>query len=285
MNPIKLGLLAGVSLVGLTILGGSWYTVDQGERAVILRNGKIISTAGPGLHFKLPLVDDADRISVQSLAQVYENVPTYSRDQQPATITLSVSFRIPEDQVDTVRSDYGSIGAVLSRLVDRKVNEQVKNVFGQFNAVTAIQDRSRLNNDVQTALQAAVKGPIIIEAVQIENIDFSDAYEASIEQRMLAEVEVQKIKQNAEREKVTAEITVIQAQAQADSQLAKAKADAEAVRLRGDAEAEAIRAKGAALRDNPALIGLVSAEKWDGVLPTQMVPGAAVPFVNVGGAQ
>ncbi|BCP51747.1 hypothetical protein K32_03640 [Kaistia sp. 32K] len=51
----------------------------------------------------------------------------------------------------------------------------------------------------------------MIEAVQIENIDFSDTYEAKIEERMSAEIEVQKLKQNAEREKVQAAITVTQA--------------------------------------------------------------------------
>jgi len=111
---------------------------------------------------------------------------------------------------------------------------------------------------------------MIVESVQVENIDFSDAYEKSIEQRMLAEVEVQKVQQNAEREKVQAEIAVIQAKAQAD-----------AVKLQGEAEAYAINARGKALRDNPALIELVQAEKWDGKLPTTMVPGQTVPFINV----
>ena len=30
-----------------------------------------------------------------------------------------------------------------------------------------------------------------------------------------------------------------------------------------------------------ALIGLIQAERWNGQLPTTMVPGSAVPFVNV----
>jgi regulator of protease activity HflC (stomatin/prohibitin superfamily) len=74
---------------------------------------------------------------------------------------------------------------------------------------------------------------------------------------------------------------VTRAQAEADAQVAQAKAQAEATRLAGNAEAEAINAKGQALRDNPALIELVAAERWDGVLPTTMVPGSAVPFVNI----
>ena len=268
-------------LIGLTVLGGSWYTVDQGERGVILRNGAITGTADPGLGFKLPIVDTVVDIDIRTRANLYENVMAYSRDQQTAGLNVSVNYRVPADQVLNVYENYGSVENLRSRVLDRKVFDQTKNVFGQFNAVTAIQERARLVADVQMAIQNAVQGPIIIESVQIENIDFSDAYENSIEQRMLAEVEVQKIQQNAEREKVQAEIKVIQAQADADARVAQATAEAKAITLTGNAEAEAINARGRALRDNPSLIELVSAERWNGVLPTTMVPGAAVPFVNV----
>lgn len=269
------------ALVGLTVLGGSWYTVDSGYRGVQTRNGAVIGTAEPGLGFKMPLVDSVVDISIQSQARRYENVAAYSKDQQTATLEISVNYRFPADQVEQIYTNFGGEEGVLSRLLDRKVFDETKNVFGKFNAVTAIQDRERLVAEVQTKLQASVVGPIIIESVQIENIDFSSAYENSIEQRMLAEVEVQKVKQNAEREKVQAEIAVIQAQAQADAKLAKAAAQAKATELQGDAEAQAIQAKGAALRNNPELVELIQAEKWDGRLPTTMVPGSSVPFVNV----
>jgi hypothetical protein len=38
----------------LTVVFGSWYTVDQTERGVILRNGAIVGVAQPGLGFKMP---------------------------------------------------------------------------------------------------------------------------------------------------------------------------------------------------------------------------------------
>jgi regulator of protease activity HflC (stomatin/prohibitin superfamily) len=260
-----------VGLIMLTVVGGSFYTVDQGERGVILRNGAVVGTAGPGLGFKLPIVDSIREINVQTQARVYKDVMVYSRDQQNAGLQVSVNYRLSSDKVEQIYSEFGGQDGIVSRLLDRQVPEEVKNVFGKFNAVTAIQERARLGMEIQEAIQKAASNPmLIVESVQIENIDFSDAYEKSIEQRMLAEVEVQKVQQNAEREKVQAEIAVIQAKAQAD-----------AVKLQGDAEAHAINARGKALRDNPALIELVQAEKWDGKLPTTMVPGQTVPFINV----
>jgi regulator of protease activity HflC (stomatin/prohibitin superfamily) len=282
MNTIIGGTVAGIiGIAALTVLGGSWYTVDQGERGVLLRNGALTGTAEPGLGFKMPIIDRVIDIDVRSQAQVYDGVMAYSRDQQTAGLTISVNYRVPVDQVVNVYENYGSVDALRSRLLDRQIYDETKNVFGRFNAVTAITERSRLVAEVQAAIQEAVLGPILIESVQIENIDFDDSYERAIAARMEAEVEVQRIRQNAEREKVTAEITVIQAQAAADAQVAQAKAQAEATRLAGEAEADAITARGQALRDNPALIELVQAERWNGVLPTTMIPGGTVPFMNV----
>lgn len=285
-NKMKavLGISGAVvaGLVALTILGGSWYTVDQGERGVLLRNGAITGTADAGLGFKMPIVDRVIKITTQTQSKIYQNVATYSRDQQPAELVLSVTYQLPADRVEEIYAQYGGEAGLVNRLVDRQVNEAIRTVFGRFNAVEAVQQRERLAMEFRTAVQDAVLGPVVIVSTQIENIDFSNAYEASIEQRMLAEVEVQRIQQNAEREKVQAEIRVIQANAEAEARVAQATAEAEAITLTGDAEASAIRARGAALRDNPSLIELVQAERWNGTLPTTMVPGQTVPFLNVG---
>ena len=285
-----------IGLLSITILLGSWYTINQRERGVILRNGAVIGEAEPGLHFKWPLVDNVVGVSLETRTVFYDKMSAYSRDQQDATIRMSVIYRVPSSEASDLYSRFGSVERMVERVIGPKVNEQVKNVFGGYNAVTAIQERARLNGDIAAAVHAGVKSldvPVTIEAVQIENIDFSDAYETSIEQRMLAEVEVQRLRQNAEREKVQAEIVVTQAKAQADSLKAKAdaeaystrersKADAEAITVKGLAEAEAIQARGTALRDSPGLVLLTQAERWDGRLPATMLPGNAVPMLSLG---
>lgn len=281
INPFAIGGGVVAAVVALTVIGGSWYTVSDGYRGVITRNGAVVGTAEPGLGFKMPIIDGVKDISVQSQNRQYAEVAAYSRDQQTAVLAISVSYRFPADSVEDVQVNYGGEEGVLTRLVDRKVLEEVKRVFGQFNAVTSIQERGRLTAEISEAITKSISGPVIIESVQIENIDFSDAYESSIEQRMLAEVGVEKEKQELAKQKVQAEIAVTQAQAVADSNLAKAKSDAEAIELRGAAEAKAIRDRGAALRDNPDLIGLVQAEKWNGQLPTTMLPNSTVPFMNM----
>ena len=287
VNELKVNrALAGVIVLGaiaLAVLFSSFYTVDEGTRGVILRMGAVSGIAQPGIGFKIPLVDRIVPISVQTHSALYPDMEAYSRDQQLATMDVSVTYRILPDAVDSVYAQYGSAEGMVSRLIDRRVNEHAKTVFGLFNAQEAIQERGRLNQQVSAAIMAALTGPIIVESVQVESVAFSEVYEASIEARMLAEVEVQKRTQELDQQRVQAQITVTMAQAEADARLAQAEAQAQAIRLAGEAEAEAIRARGDALRDNPEVVYLVTAEAWDGRLPTTMLPGAALPFINVGG--
>lgn len=269
------------ALFALTVILGSWYTVDERQRGVLLRNGKLVSVVQPGLGFKVPFIDNVVLMSTETILLRLDKEAVYSRDQQPADITISVNWRVDESNVDELYTQFGGLRGVQDRVIIPRVREELKNVMGRFTAVTAIQDRTRLGTDVKAAIVANAKGPFIIENVQIETIDFSDAYEKSIEQRMLAEVEVERLRQNAQREKVQAEIVVTKAQAEADAVKARAQAEAESIRVRGEAEATAIRARGDALRANADLVALTAAEKWNGQLPNTMVPGSALPFVQI----
>ena len=281
-------------VVALIIALGSWYTVDQTERGVVLRNGAVIGTAQPGLGFKLPLFDSVEKISVRTATYTWDKMNSYSFDQQPADLKISVTLRAAPEKVSDLYAKFGRLDAAVNQVVSPVVNQQVKVVFGRYTAVKAIQDRGALNSAIKDAITDTLKYDpmIVIESVQLENIEFSANYLHSIEQRMLAEVEVQKLQQNAEREKVQAQITVTQATAKANAVRAEAQANADATRLNGEAQATniritgeaqaaAIEARAKALGTNPNLVTLVQAERWNGVLPTTMVPGSAVPFVSV----
>lgn len=277
----KLGIGAGVLIVLVSIFDG-FYTIDQGDIGVQLRNGAVTGTAEPGFHWQVPIIDSVRIISVRTHKDTYEQVQSYSKDIQAADLRITVTYHADPSRVIEIYSVYGSLEGLVERSITPAVYNDTKIVFGTFNAATAIAERARLVSEIESAIRSAVEGhPIIIESVQIEDIAFSRAFEDSVEQRMLAEVEVARLKQNLEREKVQADIVRTQAEGRADATRAQAEAEADAIRIRGEAEAAAIKARGDALRDNPNLVQLILAEAWNGQLPTSMVPGSAVPFIDV----
>jgi regulator of protease activity HflC (stomatin/prohibitin superfamily) len=279
---IKISIISTCIMLGLFMAIAGWYTVDAGEKAVQLRNGAIIRSVDAGLYFKIPFIDSVKFISTRTLNFTFDKMSTYSKDQQPATIKASVTFKVPSTEAENVYLKFRDIKGLAINTIERQVPNQIENVFGHYSAIEAVQKRTALTKDVNDAIKKSLEGyPIIIESVQLEDIDFSKAYEQSVEDRMRAEVEVQTQKQNLEKEKITAEIAVTKAQAQADSTLAQAKAEAEAVILKGEAEAKAIIAKTKALQNNSALVDLTKAEKWDGKLPATVVPNSTLPFIDV----
>lgn len=272
-----------VGVAGLLLVGGfmgAWYTVDETERGVLLRNGALVGVIEPGLSFKFPFIESVKRLSTQSQVTIYDRLQAYSKDQQAATLRVSVSWHVVPSEVAKVYTAFQTIEGMKDRLISRQVPTQVENVFGRYNAVAAVQNRGQLVSDISAAIKKGIEGPVMIDSVQVENIDFSDAYEKAVEARMTAEVQVKTREQQLATEQVQAQIRVTQAQAEADSKLAQAKADAEATRLRGQAEAEAIRARADALASNQNLIELTKAERWNGVLPTTVLPGGTLPFID-----
>lgn len=118
------------------------FTVNEGERGILLRYGKIVKVAEPGLGFKIPFMESVEKISTRNQAVVYQGLQAYSRDQQPAQMTVSVSFHIKPSEAGAVYTTYNTIEALKDRLIVRQLPTQLENVFGQYTAISAVQDRT-----------------------------------------------------------------------------------------------------------------------------------------------
>lgn len=281
----KIGLILGglVVAVVLSFLGGSFYTVDEGERAIVVSQGKISGVSGAGFHWKKPFLDDAHTISLRTQVVEFPDEPVYTGDRQTATVTFSVNYAAvgTDQEISAIYREFQTLSGLEDRLLKRDIKEAIKNVFGTFTAETAIRERGRLNNEVVKAIGTLGNGLIKIEGVNIENINFSDAVERAAEDRAMAEMQANTKREEQKKAVIQNEMDVATAQAEADSNLAREKARAEGIRAVGEAEAAAIKAKSEALAQSPNLVELTKAEKWNGQLPTSFVPGSTIPFVNI----
>lgn len=282
-SPRGFGALAAlifVAIFALTIIFGSWYTVDQGERAVITRNGRVVSESDPGLHFKTPWIESVTTFDIRTQRVHWEKISAYSKDIQPTDIKLSLNYHLDPSKVRDIYSTLGTQYA--SRVIEPNTLRAVKDVFGKYVATDIINSRDQLGAALTADLsKSLVSYGVIVEAIQMENIDFSSVYEKSVEERMQAEVEVKRKEQELRSAEVDAQTAKAKAIGLADAKKAEADGSAYATTVNAKAEADAIRIKSAALSENPRLIELTKAQKWDGKLPTTMIPGGATPFINL----
>jgi regulator of protease activity HflC (stomatin/prohibitin superfamily) len=292
LNVTALVLAGGAALLSLIVLFSSYYTVGQGERGVITHYGAVVGLSEPGLHFKMPFVTGVTDISIQPQIVSFgtksspdngddaDKLIAYSFDQQPASLKFSVNWQV----TDPIQfySLYGDSDTATGRIINPRVLEIVKNVLGRFEAANAIQQRAAVNQQIAQTLEKAFPNqPFRITSFQMENIGYSGKYEKAVEDRMEATVRQQQALADKAKRITNADAAAYEVKANAD-------ATAHQVEVNGTAEADAIRAKGAALRDNPGIPALIQAQaamtaatRWNGDLPKTMVPGGAVPFMNV----
>lgn len=142
--------------------------------------------------------------------------------------------------------------------------------------------KADLIKEVEDKVRAQVKDiGIIIERVYwIGDLRLPPSVIASINSKIEATQKAMQRENEIQTEIASAKIAVTKAQGEADSRVAAAKAEAESIRMVGEAEAYAIAQRLKA--SNGDLVELTRAEKWNGVLPTTVLPNQAVPFLANG---
>lgn len=281
MQNLSLKTIGAICVVILICVTGwlSYYTVEAGERGILLRFGEVVSVEEPGLHFKIPFIESVKYIDVRS-QNVALKTNVYSADTQAAEVNLSVNFQLNPADVKKIYVTYGK--EYVNRIIMPQIQSQAKDAFGTFTAITIVRNRDNVAKKIFDNLTnyLGTQG-IQVTSVQIENLDFSDAYEQSVEERMREEVAVAKLQQSLEQEKIKADMLKTKASGEAEAKIIKAKADAEFIRLHGEAEAVVIESKAKALNQvGSNYVELIKAEKWNGTLPTTMLPTNSIPIIK-----
>ena len=93
---IPFGIFA---LICLTLLLGSFFTVNTAQVAIITRFGKFLRVADPGLNWKTPYFDSVDGIVSLRVNQIQLTMETKTRDNVFVTIPISVQTRVRPEKV------------------------------------------------------------------------------------------------------------------------------------------------------------------------------------------
>jgi regulator of protease activity HflC (stomatin/prohibitin superfamily) len=89
-------VLLVVVIVALSVLGGSFFKVEQAQVAIIERFGKFARTAGAGLNMKIPMIEKkAGRLSLR-VQQLNVKVETKTSDNVFVDVVVSVQYHVVE---------------------------------------------------------------------------------------------------------------------------------------------------------------------------------------------
>ena len=232
-----------VAIVGFGLVPSSFHTVEAGQIAVVKYLGEAKEVRTPGTYFDFWVTNTYEYYD-SKVQNMEISTQAYSKDAQTMNIAMNVQYKIDSAKALDIANQYGTIDMLANRIQSIAI-EKTKATLSSYSAMNIIETRSQISPRVEGIIKDAVNDEYCVEivAVVLTNIDFSDAFEKTVEDKMIAEQE----KLKAEYEKATAivnaekELEVAKLGAQA--KLEKAKADAEAQIEVARAEAAAVKLK------------------------------------------
>ena len=274
LDTTKIIKHAVIGFLALVILFGSFGTVSSSEVGVKTRLGKVVGTVNPGVFVKLPFIEkvhiidlkvktvDYDKNGAEGDAPDTSSLSASSRDLQEVWANVVVNYKVNPEKAIDIFIQYKSAEQFGFNVIEPLIRQSVKAITAQYTAEELVTKRLEISDKVNALLADEIpKNGATLVLVNLTNFDYSPAFKAAIDRKVTAV-------QNAEAEKNKLE----QIKYEAQQTIETAKATAEAQRI----SSQALAAQGGS-----DYVQLKAIEKWNGILPTQMLPGSTVPFLNL----
>ena len=277
-------LIAVIAALALLILITCTATVPTGYTGIVTTFGRVENeNLEAGFHFKSPvqkivLMDNRE----QKAAFMTE---CFSSDIQQVDVTGSVNYAINKSTAMNLFKEVGTDYYV--KLVQPRMLETIKGAFSKYTAENLVANRQTLSTQIREEMADELSDyGINVISINIENIDFTDAFTDAVEAKQVAaqkklqaqieeEQKTMEAQQQAERERISAE-------AKAAVQKINADAEAYAVKVKSEAEAAANEKIAASLTES--LIRFTEAKSWNGELPSFVAgdSSAVLPILSFG---
>ncbi len=231
-------ILVAIAAVIIVAISAT-YTVQQTEQALVLQFGEPVRVVtNPGLKFKIPFVQNVEKIDKRLLAYDGPAEEIIASDQKRLVVDTFTRFKIVDplkffQTVNSVEGARGRLGPI--------VNSSLRQVLGSVPLSSVLtEERALLLQEVTEAVTArSLAFGIAIIDVRVKRADLPDANSQAVFDRMKSErdrearefraqgAEVSlRIRSRADRDK-----TVLLAEAQKQSQILRGEGDGERNRV------------------------------------------------------
>jgi regulator of protease activity HflC (stomatin/prohibitin superfamily) len=229
------------------LIFGSFRFISAGQVGVVTRFGAVNRVVSPGLVFKIPLIEGVVAMETRTQKEQADSEAA-SKDLQTVHSTIALNYHLRGEKAVQVYQNVGQ--DYNTRIIDPALQEAFKATTAKFTAEELISKREAVKLLAYDELKSRLdKYNIVVDDFNIVNFDFSNDFNNAIEQKQVAQ-------QNLERAKLEAQTAITQANGQAAAQ--------------------------AALKNNGSLtaeyLEYLAVNKWNGVLPLYT---SGTPFITV----
>lgn len=234
-----------IALLLVGLIANSAFVVPEGQSALVLQFGRIVGSGNaaaeyaPGLHYKLPLIQQVVRYDRRILNLEAQPERYFTTEKKAVNVDFYVKWRIADPA-----AYYRSFGADPNQtLANQRLAPIIKDALRfEFTARTLndliASARSDITEHVREQANQATQDKLGIHVVdvRIKRIEFPDEVLASVYKRMSAE---RNRLANEQRSNGQEEAAKIEADADRQVQVIKAEAERDAQEARGQGDAKA----------------------------------------------
>ncbi|ABM11909.1 SPFH domain, Band 7 family protein [Mycolicibacterium vanbaalenii PYR-1] len=183
---IILYAVAGVvTLTLLSLLGASVRVIQQFERGVVYRFGKVQSRVRePGLTLLVPIADRLQKVNMQIITMPVPAQDGITRDNVTVRVDAVIYFKVadPVRAVVDVQNYMSAIGQV--------AQTSLRSIIGKSNLDDLLSNREHLNQGLELMIDSPALGwGIHIDRVEIKDVILPDSMKRSIARQAEAERE------------------------------------------------------------------------------------------------
>jgi membrane protease subunit HflC len=234
----------GLMVFVLFAVNSTLFVVSEFERGIKLRFGELIEAdIQPGLHFKLPFVDNVRIFDARILSVDAQPASFFTIEKKRLIVDSYAKWRIAN--VEAYYKATGGVESVARNRLANRVNTGLRNQFGTRTLHEVVSgERDLLMKNITNNLNQSVLDELGIEVidVRVKRIDLPQEVSGPVYRRMTAERE-KEARELRSTGKERAEKIRASADRERTIELANAYRDAERVRGEGDAEAASIYAQ------------------------------------------
>ncbi len=189
-----------LALLFVLLLGTTFRVLNEYERGVIFRLGRLIGSKGPGLIILLPIIDQMTKVSLRTIVMDVPPQDVITRDNVSVKVNAVVYFRvfIPEKAIVEVEN--------FVYATSQLAQTTLRSVVGQGEMDELLSHRDKINQQLQTILDRETDPwGIKVSNVEVKDVDLPQEMQRAMAKQAEAERERRAKVINAEGEYQAAE--------------------------------------------------------------------------------
>jgi regulator of protease activity HflC (stomatin/prohibitin superfamily) len=178
-------VLFAVVLFVIFILGSAVRIVNEYERGVIFRLGRVQGTAkGPGLFFLIPIVDRMVKIDLRTVTMDVPPQDVITRDNVPARVNAVVYFRVMDPNKSVIEVENHVLAT------SQISQTTLRSILGQKDLDDLLTDRESINEELQTIIdQQTDPWGVKVSVVEVKDVEIPQGMQRSMAGQAQAERE------------------------------------------------------------------------------------------------